>query len=123
MINESLENRNKIEKAIKVARDAHTAAIERNRIARKAADDLVSQIQKTLNAQLVDEAKASTEAYNKKMEELGLSSQVYPLETAIAAIDQKAITPVIATVGTGTKKIVNLAHGIGSRFMAGFATK
>lgn len=110
----------KIAKAIEAVKAQNAKDVAFNNASKAAADRLVSQIQKDLNAQLINLEESRKNTYAKAMTELGLSAEVYPLETAQKFIDEKAITPVLAGVGTASRKVADIGKSIGSRFMMGF---
>lgn len=67
-------------------------------------------IQRDLAKQLIDVEKATNEQYKKEMTEAGFSADVYPLEMSVLAVDQKVITPFLATTG----KVIN-SIGVGAK--------
>lgn len=120
ILNASVEEQVKIQKAVANAKKALDEANLFNAARKQAANVLVSKIQADLNKQLVDAQKMQQEAYEKSMVELGMSAQVYPLETAALAIDQKVFTPVLKATGKVGKFFAGVGQYIGSRTAAGF---
>jgi hypothetical protein len=125
MVSAQVEERIKIAKAVEAANKKMRDAQSHNELLSKAAADMVSKVQKDLHQRLIDTKKAQIEAYETEMCSLGLSAQVYPLETALMATDQKLLTPAIATAGVVVGQVSNLGKGLWNRFKKGYdaATK
>jgi hypothetical protein len=110
----------KIAKAVEIANKAAEEAKSTNALMASVANDLVSKIQADLQKKLRDTRKAAEEAYEKEMVALGLSSKVYPLETALLAADQKVLTPALENVGKVGGVVANVGVGVFNRMKNGF---
>jgi hypothetical protein len=80
----------------------------------------VSRIQSELNRVMIDARKAEKEQYEKTMKDLGMNTELFPLETVETILDKKLLTPAVSSVGAVAGKIANISKGISSRFMSGF---
>jgi len=125
IVNAQVAERVKIAKAVEAANEAMKVANEHNILLSKAAADLVSNIQKQLHQDQKDLQLTQRQAYESEMCRLGLSSQVYPLETALLAVEKNVIAPPLKAVGIVAGNITNVSKGIFNRIKQGFnaATK
>jgi 3-methyladenine DNA glycosylase Tag len=125
ILNASVENQVKIQTAVTNAKKALELGNQHNAARKAAASELVSKIQSDLNKQLVDTQKAQKEAYEQSLCAVGLSAQVYPMQTAMKAADDKILTPALASVGTVAGHVTNASVGLWNRVTKGFkaATK
>jgi hypothetical protein len=114
------ENAVKLAKAVDEARKAHKAAIDHNEEQSRLANIAVSRIQSELNRVMIDARKAEKEQYEKTMKDLGMNTELFPLETVETILDKKLLTPAVSSVGAVAGKIANISKGISSRFMSGF---
>jgi hypothetical protein len=120
IINAQIEERVKIGKAVEAAKKAKAQDDERFMLEDKAAADLVSKIQKDHAEKTKQRKDIRKEVYERTLCELGLSAQVYPLETALLAADTKVLQPALGTVGKAVGTVTVIGKGICSRFMNGF---
>lgn len=99
VINASVEDQIKIQKAAEAAKAAFQATQKLNSAKMRAANQVVSTIQKQTAKALDDAKKAQEEAYKKTLCDLGLSAEAYPMETALLVADQKLAKPVLGLFG------------------------
>lgn len=120
IINASVEDQIKIQKAAEAAKAAFQATQKLNAVKTKAANQVVSTIQKQTAQALQDAKKAQEEAYKKTLCDLGLSSEAYPMETALLVADQKIAKPVLGLFGKLGKIGANVGKYIGGSVKAGY---
>jgi hypothetical protein len=109
ILSASIEDQVKIAKAAEAAREAYKATTKLNSVKTKAANTVVSTIQKQTAKGLEDARKAQEDAYKATLVSLGLTAEAYPMESALIVADQKIAAPVLGLFG----KIGKLGAGIG----------
>ncbi len=110
----------KVTKALTEAKKARDAKIASNQTKRALAARLINEIRDNLKNTLEDEDQAAKDAYKKCLVDNGLSAEVFPMETMATAIDTKAITPVLKSVGKVGGFFSNLGKGITERVSKGY---
>lgn len=119
----SIEDQVKITKAAEAAREAFKATQKLNAVKTKAANQVVSTIQKETAKALQNAEKAQQEAYKKTLCELGLSAEAYPLESALLVADQRVAAPVLGFFGKIGKVSAIAGKYIGGKVKAGYTAK
>jgi N-acetyl-beta-hexosaminidase len=120
IINASVADQAKVMAAVKAARDAKKAAEEHNALKTRAANQVVSTIQKETAKVLKNAAEIEKEAYQKAMVDAGLTVEAYPLESALLFADQSILTPALQTVGKIGKGFSAFGNFVKSRVVAGY---
>jgi hypothetical protein len=109
---------------IQTALDAAKKALENAKLMNKARKEIVSQqvsaLQKELASHIAQELEIQKKTYNDTMAELGLSSEKFPIQDALAAADEKVLTPALASVGKVAKVGMNIFGAMKDRVVAGF---
>jgi hypothetical protein len=120
IIKAKVEEKQKIQQAL----DAAKKALENAKLMNKARKEIVSQqvsaLQKELAAHIAQELEIQKKTYNETIESLGLSAEKFPIQDAIAAADEKLLTPALASVGKVAKVGFNLLGAVKDRVVAGF---
>lgn len=123
IINASVADQVKIQQAVEAAKKAHKDATLLNAIKTKAANTVVSTIQKQTSQALVDAKKLQEDAYKKTLVELGLSAEAYPLESAMIVADQKVAKPVLGFLGKVGRLGANIGNYVKNGVKEGYNAK
>jgi len=124
ILSASIEDQLKINKAAEAAREAFKNATKLISIEAKAASTVVSTIQKTASAaaakKLADANKLKEETYKATLVSLGLTTEAYPMESALIVADQKIAAPVFGFFGKIGKLGAAAGKYVGNHVKAGY---
>jgi hypothetical protein len=120
LINSRLEERQNVQKALETANAALKNAQLLNKARKEIVNEQVSKLQSELNTKIKEELQIQKSVYDKTLCELGMSPNIFPLETAIVAADKKVLTPALESIGKVGRVGFNLLNGVKERIASGF---